>query len=102
MLLAPHCASAGVFCNCAATSVPTALASLVLTASHPAVENPGCDSPSPGSVAIALLTPCQFGARSTVEADATGAWNAHSAAAASTTRSVGLDIPSPSPRIRFN
>src|SRR3954468_24918040 len=92
MLSAPHCALAGVFCNWAATSVPTALASLVLTGSQPVVEYPGWKRPSPGSGAIALLTTCQSGARSTVEADATGAGNAHSTAAASTARSVGLDI----------
>src|SRR3954447_19242771 len=72
MLFAPHGSSAGVFCNSAATSPPGAFASLVLTFSQAEVSNPGCESPSPGSVAMAELTTCQLGARSTVSALAAG------------------------------
>src|ERR1700754_754873 len=70
MLLSPHLSSAGVFCSSAATSEPTAFASLVLTASQPVVEKPACERPGPVSVVFALLVTCQFGARSTDDADA--------------------------------
>src|SRR3954471_13477107 len=81
MLLAPHGSSAGVFCSSAATSPPGAPASLVLTLSQFEVSNPALESPSPGSVAIAELTTCQLGTRSTVSARAEGVRAAQSAAA---------------------
>src|SRR3954468_22633705 len=73
MLFAPHGSSGGVFCSSAATSVPGALASLVLTFSQPAVSKPGSERLSPASVAVLELTTCQFGTRSTVDAEAAGA-----------------------------
>src|SRR5215813_2826224 len=98
MLFAPHCASAGVFCSCAATSPPTAFASLVCTGSQPVVEKPGCDSPAPWSVTFALLVTCQFGARSVVSADATaGATNAQPTAS-SAPAVLCQPMPSPSPQ----
>src|SRR4051794_6828944 len=81
MLLAPHGSSAGMFCNSAATSPPGAPASLVLTLSQLEVSKPGLESPSPASVAIAELTTCQSGTRSTVSARAAGVSAAQSAAA---------------------
>src|SRR3954454_17165140 len=72
MLLSPHCASGGVFWISAATSEPTALASLVLTFSHAAVSNPACERPAPASVTDRLLETCQFGARSVVSPIAAG------------------------------
>src|SRR3954451_6524649 len=82
MWLAPHGSSGGVFCSWAATSVPGALASLVLTFSQLEVSKPGRERFSPGSVATAELTTCQFGTRSRVSAFAAGASAAQHAAAA--------------------
>src|ERR1044072_4345613 len=72
MLLVPHWSSAGMFCSSAATSEPTALASLVLTFSHAAVSKPAWLRPAPVSVTDAELETCQFGARSVVSPIATG------------------------------
>src|SRR4051794_2721851 len=72
MLSAPHWSPAGMFCSSAATSVPTALASLVLTFSHAVASNPGWLRPPPVSVTEALLETCQFGARSVVSPIAAG------------------------------
>src|SRR3954468_2344578 len=72
MLLSPHWESAGTFWISAATSEPTALASLVLTFSQAVVSNPACDRPPPVSVTETLLETCQFGARSVVSPIAAG------------------------------
>ena len=61
-----------MLCSSAATSEPTALASLVRTASQPVVEKPGWLRLSAAAVATALLCTCQLGARSIVSAEATG------------------------------
>src|SRR5690349_10791601 len=98
MVFAPHRASAGVFCSCAATSPPTAFASLVCTGSQPAVEKPGWERPPPVSVTFALLVTCQFGARSIVSAAAT-AGATHAQPAASSVQAVLCQpMPSPSPQ----
>src|SRR4051812_22621718 len=95
MLSAPHWESAGWFWISAATSVPTAFASFVRTASQPAVSNPACDRPPPASVTEALLETCQFGARSVVSPRATGERNAQAppvaTATAVTARARNLD-----------
>src|ERR1041385_2434773 len=98
MLLAPHCASGGVFCSCAATSPPTALASLVCTGSQPAVEKPGWERPAPWSETLALLSPCQFGARSIVSAAATAGATSAQPTASSVQAVLCQPMPSPSPR----
>src|SRR5690349_20460296 len=98
MLFAPHCASAGVFCSCAATSPPTALASLVCTGSQPVVEKPGWERPSPGSATLALLSTCQFGARSIVSAPATAGVTSAQQTASSAQAVLCQPMPSPSPR----
>src|SRR3954454_15834477 len=92
MLLAPHWASAGVFCNSGATSPPGAPASLVLIFSHAAVSNPALERFVPSSVAIAELTTCQSGVRSTVDAAAGDANTAKQA----TTTVAALRLPEPS------
>src|SRR3954454_10795460 len=83
MLLAPHGSSAGMFCSSAATSEPTALASLVLTFSQAPVSKPAWLRPAPVSVTAALLETCQSGARSVVSPMATGARIAQTHPAAS-------------------
>src|SRR3954467_1415809 len=95
MLSLPHCASAGGFWSSAATSEPTALASLVWTASQPVVVNPAGEGAPPVSVTEALLDTCQFGARSVVSPRATGERNAQAppvaTATAVTARARNLD-----------
>src|SRR4051795_4069530 len=91
MLLAPHWSSGGVFCSSAATSPPGAPASFVLTFSQLEVSKPGLDRPSPGSVAVAELTTCQSGTRSTVSARAAGVSADQSAAA------IMAALPHPAP-----
>src|SRR3954462_3469274 len=83
MLSSPHWSLAGRFWISAATSEPTALASLVLTFSHAAVSKPAWLRPAPVSVTDALLETCQFGARSVVSPMATGARIAQTHPAAS-------------------
>src|SRR3954447_25974288 len=101
MLLEPQGSSAGVFCNSAAPSEPGALASLVRIFSHALVSKPACDRFVASSVAVAELTTCQFGARSTVDADAGGATTARQATTViAALRIVPLSTEVP-PRPRF-
>src|SRR3954453_17296454 len=72
MLSSPHWSLAGRFWISAATSEPTALASLVLTFNQEAVSKPAWLRPAPVSVTDALLETCQFRARSVVSPKATG------------------------------
>src|SRR5689334_15456640 len=98
MLFAPQVSSAGVFCSSAATSPPGALASLVLTFNQPVVSKPALERPSPGSVAIALLTTCQSGVRSIVDAEAAPVRPAKNATAVmATLRTPSNGLP---PRLR--
>src|SRR4051795_7668929 len=95
MLSSPHGSPAGRFWISAATSEPTALASLVLTFSQEAVSKPVWLRPPPVSVTDALLETCQFGARSVVSPTATGVRIAQAPpaaiAAAVTARARSLD-----------
>src|SRR3954468_3596015 len=94
MLASPHLESAGAFWISAATSEPTALASLVLTLSQLAVSKPACERPPPVSVTEALLETCQLGARSVVSPIAAGVRiaQAHPAAMAAAVRARARNV----------
>src|SRR3954451_20028368 len=101
MLLEPQGSSAGRFFNSAGPPPPGAVGAVGRISSRALVSKPACDTFVPSSVAVAELTTCQFGARSTVDADAGGATTARQATTViAALRIVPLSTELP-PRPRF-